>query len=151
MRRIPFHGIRLVKERTVSVPDLESCAHSGDAGAIVTRAIGNHATESLVVLALDGQGRVIGAMVVAHGGMSGVGVRVPDVLRAALLMGAVGFVMGHNHPSGDPTPSADDVTFTAKVATAAIVVGCPMLDHVVVTASGLCRSVGIHPAASAAE
>lgn len=64
------------------------------------------------------------------------GVRPADPLRYALRAAASGFVLVHNHPSGDPTPSVEDVSFTRRVAAAAAVVGVPLLDHVVVTREG---------------
>jgi DNA repair protein RadC len=59
-----------------------------------------------------------------------VGVR--DVLRSALREAASAFILVHNHPSGDPTPSPEDVTFTSAVAAAATVVGTPLVDHVII-------------------
>jgi DNA repair protein RadC len=64
------------------------------------------------------------------------GVRPADPLRLALRAAASGFVLVHNHPSGDPTPSAEDIAFTRRVAAAAAIVGTPMLDHVVVAREG---------------
>lgn len=60
-------------------------------------------------------------------------VRAADVLCTALRTGASGIVLVHNHPSGDPTPSLEDRTFTTRVARACSAVGLPLLDHVVVT------------------
>jgi DNA repair protein RadC len=53
----------------------------------------------------------------------------------ALALDAAAFLLVHNHPSGDPTPSGPDVAMTAEVAAAAAVVGVPLLDHVVVARS----------------
>ena len=64
------------------------------------------------------------------------GVRPADPLRLALRAAASGFVLVHNHPSGDPTPSAEDAVFTRRVASAAVIVGMPLLDHVVVARDG---------------
>lgn len=89
--------------------------------------------EELWVLALDGRARIRGMRCVARGGLHGVGSRPADVLRAALRLGASAFILVHNHPSGDPTPSPEDVSFTDSVAGAALVVGVPLLDHVVVS------------------
>jgi DNA repair protein RadC len=61
--------------------------------------------EELWIAALDGHNGVRGARMVCRGGLLGAYVRPADVLRAALELGAVAFVMVHNHPSGDPTPS----------------------------------------------
>jgi DNA repair protein RadC len=64
------------------------------------------------------------------------GAKAADPLRLALRTGASGFVLVHNHPSGDPVPSKEDVAFTRRVAEAAVVVGIPLLDHVVVARGG---------------
>jgi len=92
--------------------------------------------EELWLLALDGRGHVRAVRCVAKGGLHGLGVRPADPLRLALRAAASGFVLVHNHPSGDPSPSREDVVFTQRVAAAAAVVGVPLLDHVVVAAGG---------------
>jgi DNA repair protein RadC len=96
--------------------------------------------EELWVLAVDGRQRVHAARCVARGGLHGMSVTVSDPVRAALRADARAFVMVHNHPSGDPTPSPEDINMTENVALAAKHAGVPLLDHVVV-ASGGHRSV----------
>jgi DNA repair protein RadC len=59
-----------------------------------------------------------------------------DILRTVLGHGATGFLLVHNHPSGEPRPSAEDYAMTKAVARAAEVVGIPLVDHVIVTANG---------------
>jgi DNA repair protein RadC len=88
--------------------------------------------EELWVLALDGHHGLRAARRVASGGLHGMHVGVRDPLRVAVREAASAFVLVHNHPSGDPTPSREDVAFTRAVAEAAVVVGTPLLDHVVV-------------------
>jgi DNA repair protein RadC len=88
--------------------------------------------EELWVLALDGQHRVRAARRVAAGGLHGVHVAVRDPLRFALREGASAIIVVHNHPSGDPTPSLEDLRFTEQLAAAADAVGTPLIDHVVV-------------------
>lgn len=90
------------------------------------------AHEELWMLGLDGRGRLRAARCIARGGLHGAAIRAADPLRAALRVGASAFLLVHNHPSGDPTPSEADVTLTARVATAAEAVGLALLDHVVV-------------------
>jgi DNA repair protein RadC len=88
--------------------------------------------EELWVLALDGRHGLRAARRVASGGIHGLHVAPRDVLRVALREAASAIVLVHNHPSGDPAPSGEDVAFTHAVAHAARVVGTPLLDHVVV-------------------
>ena len=54
------------------------------------------------------------------------------MFRAAILANAAGIVAGHNHPSGDPTPSPDDIALTRRLVTAGEVLGVPLLDHIIV-------------------
>ncbi len=92
--------------------------------------------EELWTLALDGQNGLRAARRVAMGGLHGLEVSLADPLRVALRAGASSFILVHNHPSGDPTPSRHDVTFTARVAAAAALVGAPLVDHVIVARGG---------------
>lgn len=88
--------------------------------------------EELWLLALDGHHGLRATRLVASGGIHGLHVAARDVLRIAVREGASAFVLVHNHPSGDPAPSSEDIAFTRTVERAAAVVGTPLLDHVVV-------------------
>lgn len=92
--------------------------------------------EELWLLALDVQSRLRAARRIAQGGIDAMTVMVRDVLRAALLEGASAFALVHNHPSGDPTPSPADERMTFDVLEASLVVGVPLVDHVVVGTGG---------------
>ncbi len=92
--------------------------------------------EELWALSLDGRNGLRAARCVAAGGLHGVSVALADPLRVALRAGASAFLLVHNHPSGDPTPSEEDRRFTLRVAEAARVVGVPLVDHVVVGREG---------------
>lgn len=132
---------------TESVPP--SCiASSADVAAWASLRLGSLDYEELWLLALDGRSRLRGTRCVARGGLHGMGVRTADPLRIALRAAASGFVLVHNHPSGDPTPSAEDISFTRRVAEAAAIIGMPLLDHVVVARDGF-ASVPFRPADSA--
>lgn len=111
----------------------------GSAAAVAAWAVPRLASlahEELWMLALDGRGHLRAARCVAKGGLHGAAVRVSDPLRAALRVDASAFVLVHNHPSGDPTPSREDIALTAHVAAAAQIAGVTLLDHVVVARSG---------------
>lgn len=97
--------------------------------------------EELWVLALDGHHGLRAARRVASGGIHGLHVAARDPIRAALREAASAFILVHNHPSGDPAPSDEDIAFTRAVADAAAVVGTPLLDHAIVAR----RRVGYVP------
>jgi DNA repair protein RadC len=88
--------------------------------------------EELWLLALDGHNGLRATRRVASGGIHGLHVAARDPIRIALREAASAFVLVHNHPSGDPTPSEEDISFTRAVADAAATVGTPLLDHVIV-------------------
>jgi len=92
--------------------------------------------EELWILAVDGRNHLRGARRVALGGLHGMHVSARDPLRAALREGASAFVLVHNHPSGDPTPSYDDLEFTRAVLAGAEAIATPLIDHVVVARNG---------------
>jgi DNA repair protein RadC len=92
--------------------------------------------EELWLLCLDAKNGLKAEVEVARGGALGCSLTPADVLRPAVRNGASALVLVHNHPSGDPTPSRDDVAMTRTLARACRVVGIPLLDHVVVARGG---------------
>lgn len=91
--------------------------------------------EEMWLLALDGQNGLRALRRVAHGGLHGCSVSARDILRAGLVEAASAIVLVHNHPSRDPTPSAEDIAMTRVVSEAAEVIGVPLVDHVIVAGS----------------
>lgn len=90
--------------------------------------------ETFVALYLTVRNTLLGAPhVVAVGTLTGVEVHPRDVFRAAIAANAAGIVVLHNHPSGDPTPSAEDVDLTRRLKACGDLIGIPVVDHVVVT------------------
>lgn len=92
--------------------------------------------EEVWVLALRGNRRVDAEWCVARGGLHGCGLLPADVLRPVLRCAASAFILVHNHPSGDPTPSRDDVAMTRALAQACSAVGLTLIDHVIVSRGG---------------
>ncbi len=92
--------------------------------------------EQVWLLVLDGRNRLRSAQRVAQGGLHGCALTPGDVLRPAVREGGSAFVLVHNHPSGDPRPSREDVAMTRLVAAAGELLGVPLLDHVIVARGG---------------
>ena len=63
-------------------------------------------------------------------------VGMPDVFKAAILSNSSAIVLVHNHPSGELTPSRDDIELTRRIKEAGEILGIPLLDHVIVADSG---------------
>ncbi len=92
--------------------------------------------EELRVLLLNTKNVVTAATTVYAGNLAGSSVRVGEVFRLAVRRQAAAIVVVHNHPSGDPTPSADDLRITAELAVAGRLLDIELLDHVVIAADG---------------
>lgn len=94
------------------------------------------AVEQLFLIALDARCLPISEpIVLSRGDIDGTECGVRLVLRSALIAGAKSFVMVHNHPSGDPSPSDADRRVTRTIAKGSKLVDCDMVDHVVVGGS----------------
>lgn len=96
--------------------------------------------EEVWLLCLDGRSGLKSSSRIAQGGLHGCALTARDVLAPAVKHGASAILLVHNHPSGDPQPSPDDIEMTLHVAKCAELIGIPLLDHVVVARGGA-RSV----------
>lgn len=92
----------------------------------------NAAEEYCYVLALDNKCKLKGLYEVGHGTVDVSIVDVRGIFQKALFLGASKIILMHNHPSGDPAPSADDVKLTQRVKSAGEILDIQLLDHVVV-------------------
>ncbi|MFN8544793.1 MAG: DNA repair protein RadC [Candidatus Binatia bacterium] len=88
--------------------------------------------EVFCLLLLDGRNRVQGEVRVSEGSLTATLVHPREVFAPALRAAAAAIVLVHNHPSGDPTPSAEDAALTERLRQAGELVGVRVLDHVVV-------------------
>jgi len=102
-----------------------------DAAAFLLPNFGARAMEQFGVVLLDAQHRVLRVAVIAAGTLNSTVVEPRDVFREAMLGGAAAVVAFHNHPSGDPTPSRDDVELTARLGAAGTLMGIALVDHVI--------------------
>jgi DNA repair protein RadC len=92
--------------------------------------------EEVWVLCVDARTNLRSTKQVGRGGVHGCGLLARDILTPVVREGASGFVLVHNHPSGDPTPSPEDIDLTRALSAAASAVCIPLLDHVVVARGG---------------
>ena len=88
--------------------------------------------EEFRLLALDSQNRIIRELLITRGILNSSLVHPREVFRAAIAEAAAGLIAVHNHPSGDPTPSADDRAVTRQLVEAGKVLDIPVYDHVIV-------------------
>jgi len=94
--------------------------------------------ERFAVVLLDARHRVMRTEIVSQGTLTASLVHPREVFQPAILHSAASVVLVHNHPSGDPTPSAEDREVTARLASAGEILGVRVLDHIVVAERGFC-------------
>jgi DNA repair protein RadC len=107
-----------------------------DVGERLRPAMRHLEQEELRTLLLNTKNVVTDMQTVYVGNLAGSSVRVGEIFRDAVRSQAAAIVVVHNHPSGDPTPSADDLRITAELAQAGRLLDIELLDHVVVGADG---------------
>ena len=88
--------------------------------------------EEFHLLALDSQSQVLRQVLVTRGLLNSSLVHPREVFRAAIAEAAAGIIVVHNHPSGDPTPSAEDRAVTRQLAEAGRLLDLPLYDHVII-------------------
>ncbi len=109
--------------------------------------------ERFLVVLLDGRHRMMREVVISQGTLTASLVHPREVFRPALREAAAAVVLVHNHPSGDPTPSTEDREITVRLADAGLLLGVPVLDHVVIAERGwasLC-DLGVLPRREVAD
>lgn len=91
--------------------------------------------EHIIVLYLNARHELIQKEIVALGKVNSALIEPKEVLGPALTTPCTGFIIAHNHPSNDPTPSREDIQFTVRLQKAAEIVGIDMIDHLIVCES----------------
>ena len=108
-----------------------------DVVALVGRKLKREPREHFLVLLLNARHEVLGKEVVSIGSLNASIVHPREVFRPALLQAAASIVLVHNHPSGDPEPSEEDVGITKRLVEAGELLGIAVLDHVIVASRGI--------------
>ena len=103
-----------------------------DVAAEVRRQLKGKKKEHFVVLCLDTRNRLIGSRLVSIGSLDTSIVHPREVFREAVSSCAASVIFAHNHPSGDPEPSKEDIELTKRLAKAGEIMGIDVLDHIIV-------------------
>jgi len=130
-KRVNIVSLKMVKEasvlyaaRRISSPD--------DAAGLVREFIEDADRERLVIIYLNTKNEPTAIHTVTIGTLNGSQVHPREVFKAALLANSAAIVLAHNHPSGDPTPSREDVEITRRLKECGDLLGVSVLDHIVV-------------------
>ena len=126
-------AIELGRRLVLESPDEKPIVHSpGDAAELVQYEMTALEQEELRVLLLDTRNRVQHIETVYRGSVNSSQVRVAEIFKAAIRRNATNLIVIHNHPSGDPTPSPDDVAITRAILQAGELLDIKLLDHIII-------------------
>ncbi|RJP49941.1 MAG: JAB domain-containing protein [Anaerolineaceae bacterium] len=126
-------AIELGRRLTLDSPEERPAINSpADAASLVQYEMSALEQEHLRVILLDRRNRVLEILEVYKGSVNSSQVRVGELFRDAIRTNASALIIVHNHPSGDPTPSPDDVVVTRAIAQAGKLLDIDVLDHLVI-------------------
>ncbi len=126
-------ALRLLETRTEGRPMLSSWDALGD---YLQAAMGHMKVEEVRVLFLNAKNVLIANEAMWRGSVDEAAVHVREVIARAIALGATALILVHNHPSGDPTPSKQDIRLTREIVDAGRHMKITVHDHVIVGASG---------------
>lgn len=110
----------------------ETVGRAEDVYRCVAPRVAGLAQEVFIVLGVDIRNGLLDIVEVARGSVAGVEVHPREVFRPLVRMAAAGGVLVHNHPSGDATPSTEDIELTRRLREVGRLIGIPIIDHVVI-------------------
>lgn len=97
----------------------------------------NAGVEYVIAVALTKKAEPVAIQIVGIGGLDSAFVSIPDILRFVLLANSNSLLLLHNHPSGSPTPSCEDLVITERVERACEMMGMELVDHVIIGEEGM--------------
>lgn len=114
------------------VPYEKQINTSDVASGILRDILDDEIIENFVVILLDARNKVLGITFACKGTANSCMVHPREIFGPAIRESAVSIIVSHNHPSGDPTPSREDIAITRKLVDAGALLGIPVLDHIIV-------------------
>lgn len=125
-----------------------ACTRPSDIIPIINKLMIDWEQEQFIVVCMNIRNMVLSAKVVGLGSARGVEAHPREIFREAVRSSACAIVLAHNHPSGDPSPSTEDIELTKRLRQVGNLLGIPVIDHVIFTANGSFRSLAeLNPAA----
>jgi len=129
-------ALELGNRLRLASPEENPAIHSpADAAALVQFEMSALEQEELRVILLDTRNHILDTVSVYRGSLNTSQVRVGELFKAAIRRNAAAIIVVHNHPSGDPTPSPDDIAVTRAIVSAGKLLDVSVLDHLIIGAN----------------
>ena len=134
MVNISFLNLRVVKETSGRYDVRKKIQSPNDIFNIAQNVIqaNEYAEENLWLITLDTKNNITGIFTVSTGSLNSSIVHPREVFKRAVLQNASSIIICHNHPSGDPAPSQEDINITKRLYEAGRILGIELLDHIII-------------------
>lgn len=131
MEKLQIVSIRMVKEKELEV-NFKNVNSPEYAKEIIKEFIGDMDREYLAVICLDVKNKITSITANSIGSLNSSIVHPREVFKTAILSNSASIIIGHNHPSGDPTPSEEDINVTYSLKEGGRILGIELLDHIII-------------------
>lgn len=140
MTRVPIIRTMAVKDYTIPYADTK--VDDAKKASFLARELIPHADrEHLLVCCVDNKCHPVSLETIAIGTINACLANAREIYKYAILSNAANIILFHNHVSGDPTPSKDDIAVTKRMVQAGKILGIPLLDHIVIGDGGKFHSL----------
>ena len=130
------YNLALIKEREIPYASLEGLRMTSPEAVVEivdeVFQLGSRPEEAMILLCLDTKNKINSVFLVSQGTLNASMVHPREVFKRALLANANSIMLVHNHPSGDTTPSSQDIAVTNRLKKAGEIIGIELLDHIIV-------------------
>lgn len=130
-KRISIVSIKMVREASI-LYEVRKISSPGDAAELGRRFLDDADREQLLVCCLDTKNQPVALNVVSIGSLNSSIVHPREVFKAAILSNAASIIVFHNHPSGDPSPSSEDISITNRLKECGKIIGIDLIDHIII-------------------
>jgi DNA repair protein RadC len=135
-KRVNIVSIKLIREGSVLYSEIRKIGGPSDAAILGRRFLEDADREQLIVCCLDTKNQPQSINVASIGSLNSSIVHPREVFKAAILSNAASIIIMHNHPSGDPVQSQEDVNITKRLKEAGKIIGIELLDHIIIGSEG---------------
>ena len=132
---LPLYSTRLVRETEFTYPTRFQVTEPSEVATILQDYFRDKDREEFLIVLLDTADTVTGLSQISVGGLSSSVVEPRQIFKTAILANAAAIILAHQHPSGNPEPSREDIMTTEKLVDAGEIMEIPVHDHLIITES----------------
>lgn len=130
-KRINIVSLKMVKEGSI-LYHVRKLSSPSDAAGLGRKFLDEADREQVIVCCLDNKNQPVSVNIVSMGTVNSSLVHPREVFKTAVLSNAASIILFHNHPSGDPEPSQEDINITDRIKEAGKILGIELLDHIII-------------------